>query len=155
MKAYVHLNTFDGRAKFSTWLTRIVINFPRLSLFVESAPAPGTSMEISDGDTWKHCDIADPAKDIEELFTLGQRAELLRQAICRLSPSLRTVVEIYQANDSSVQETADLAGISLSATKSRLLRARSKLRTALVETGMTNHYCPGPCLNVFPANARL
>jgi RNA polymerase sigma-70 factor, ECF subfamily len=26
MKAYVHLKTFDGRAKFQTWLTRIVIN---------------------------------------------------------------------------------------------------------------------------------
>src|ERR1700720_2773438 len=28
MRAYMHLNTFDGRARFSTWLTRIAINSP-------------------------------------------------------------------------------------------------------------------------------
>ncbi|MDX6456904.1 MAG: hypothetical protein QOE55_601, partial [Acidobacteriaceae bacterium] len=32
MKAYVHLKTFDGRAKFSTWLTRIAINSALITL---------------------------------------------------------------------------------------------------------------------------
>jgi len=153
MNAYARLNTFDGRATFATWLTRIVINSALVTLR-KKRTRPGTSMEVSDGETFKQCEIADPANSIEELFTRYERAELLRQAISRLAPSLRMIVEIHQANDSSVQETADLAGISLSATKSRLLRARTKLRIALVEKGRANPCCAGACLDVFPASAR-
>jgi RNA polymerase sigma-70 factor (ECF subfamily) len=45
MRAYVHLNTFDGKAKFSTWLTRIVINSALMTLRRKRAH-PETSMEI-------------------------------------------------------------------------------------------------------------
>jgi RNA polymerase sigma-70 factor, ECF subfamily len=40
------------------------------------------------------------------------------------------VVEIRQSNDRSVKEVAELTGISVAATKSRLLRARKILRKA-------------------------
>src|ERR1700738_3723803 len=49
MKAYVHLETFDGRAKFSTWLTRIAINSALMALRRRRA-RPETSMEIMDGE---------------------------------------------------------------------------------------------------------
>ncbi len=130
MKAYVHLNTFDGRAKFSTWLTRIAINSALMTLRRRRAH-PETSMEITDGETWQPREIADPAKDVEELYARHETAERLRRAICRLQPALRDVVEIHQSNDGSVKEIAELAGISVAATKSRLLRARSILRRAL------------------------
>jgi RNA polymerase sigma-70 factor (ECF subfamily) len=131
MKAYVHLKTFDGRAKFSTWLTRIAINSALMTLRRRHTH-PETSMEITDGEIWKHWEIEDPTKDVEELYARRERVERLRQAICRLQPTLRNVVEIYQSNDRSVKEIADLAGISVAATRSRLLRARKILRRALV-----------------------
>jgi RNA polymerase sigma-70 factor, ECF subfamily len=130
MKAYVHLETFDGRAKFSTWLTRIAINSALMALRRRRA-RPETSMEIMDGETWQPREIADPAKDVEELYARHETVEHLRQAICRLKPALRDVVEIHQSNDGSVKEIAELAGISVAATKSRLLRARSILRRSL------------------------
>lgn len=44
MKAYVHLNSFDGRAKFSTWLTRIAINSALMTIRIgEERPGPGRS----------------------------------------------------------------------------------------------------------------
>ncbi|HEY6765200.1 MAG TPA: sigma-70 family RNA polymerase sigma factor [Candidatus Sulfotelmatobacter sp.] len=132
MSAYVHLNTFDGRAKFSTWLTRIVINSALMTLRRKRAH-PETSMEITDGETWQHWEIADQTKDVEEVYVRHERIERLRRAICRLQPSLRNVVEIHQSNDSSVKEIAELAGLSVAATKSRLLRARRALRKDLVE----------------------
>src|ERR1700750_1879346 len=58
MKAYVHLNTFDGRAKFSTWLIRIVINSGLMTLRRRRA-RPESSMEITDGETWQDCKIPD------------------------------------------------------------------------------------------------
>jgi RNA polymerase sigma-70 factor (ECF subfamily) len=83
-------------------------------------------------ETWQIRDIVDQAKDVEEQYVTSERVKRLKRAICRLSPQLRAVVEIQQSKDVQVKEVAELAGISISATKSRLLRARTILRRALV-----------------------
>jgi RNA polymerase sigma-70 factor (ECF subfamily) len=127
MKAYLHLNTFDGRAQFATWLTRIAIN-SSLMILRRKRARPETSMEIAEGDTWQHWEIADQTKNVEELYARYERVERLKRAICRLQPTLRNMVEIQQSNDRSLKEVAELAGISVAATKSRLLRARKILR---------------------------
>jgi len=92
---------------------------------------PETSMEVVDGESWQRCEIADPTEDVEDFYARRERVESLRRAICRLQPTLRNVVEIHQSNDRSVKEIAELAGLSLAATKSRLLRARKVLRRTL------------------------
>ena len=130
MKAYLHLNTFDGRAKFSTWITRIAVN-TSLMVLRRRRSHPESSMEIADGDTWQHRDIADQATNAEELYATHEAEERLRREICCLRPPLRIVVEIRQSNDRSIQEVAELAGLSVAATKSRLARARKILRKAL------------------------
>jgi RNA polymerase sigma-70 factor (ECF subfamily) len=130
MRAYVHLNTFDGRARFSTWLTRIAINSSLMILRAKRAH-PGTYIEITDGDTWQHLEIADTAKNAEEIYLTHEGLERLRRASRRLTPSLRNVLETHQSNDSSLKEVAEFTGISVAATKSRLTRAKRTLRKAL------------------------
>jgi RNA polymerase sigma-70 factor, ECF subfamily len=130
MKAYVHLNTFDGRAQFSTWLTRIAINSSLMILRTKRAH-PETSIEIRDGDTGQHWEIVDQMKNAEELYAAHERLERLRQTISRLQPSLRNVLEIHHSNDSSLKEVSEFAGISVAATKSRLSRAKKTLRKLL------------------------
>jgi RNA polymerase sigma-70 factor, ECF subfamily len=130
IKAYLHLNTFEGRATFSTWLTRIAMN-SSLMILRRKHSRPETSMEVTDGDTWQHWDIADQAKNVEELYARRENVERLRQAIRCLRPTLRIVVEFRQSDDRTVQEIAELAGLSVAATKSRLERARKILRKAL------------------------
>jgi RNA polymerase sigma-70 factor (ECF subfamily) len=127
MKAYLRLNTFDGRAKFATWLTRIAIN-SSLMILRRKRSHPETSMEIADGDTWQQFEIADQAKNAEEVYATHERLERLRRAIRRLTPTLRNVLEMHQSSDSSLKEVSEFAGISVAATKSRLLRARKTLR---------------------------
>src|ERR1700733_12808410 len=129
MRAYMHLNAFDGRAQFSTWLGRIAIN-SSLMILRRKRSHPETSMEITDSDTWQHWDIADRAKNVEELYARHESVERLRRAIRCLTPPLRSVVEFYQANDSSLNDLAEFAGISVAATKSRLYRAKKTLRKA-------------------------
>jgi RNA polymerase sigma-70 factor (ECF subfamily) len=131
LKVYQHLNAFDGRSKFSTWLCRIAIN-SALGILRRRRARPETSMDFADGETRDHWEIAAETKTAEEAHVGLERAECLRKAIIHLQPSLRTVVEIYQSNDYSVKEIADLAGISVSATKSRMHRAKRILRRALV-----------------------
>jgi RNA polymerase sigma-70 factor (ECF subfamily) len=127
MKAYLRLNTFDGRAQFATWLTRIAIN-SSLMILRRKRSHPETSMEIADGDTWQQFEIADQAKNAEEVYATHERLERLRRAIRRLTPTLRNVLEMHQSSDSSLKEVAEFAGISVAATKSRLSRARKTLR---------------------------
>ena len=147
MKAYQHLNTFDGRAQFTTWLTRIAIN-SSLMILRRKRARPETSMDIGDGDT-SQWEIADQTKSVEELYTGQERVERLKRAIFRLQPTLRNVVEIHQSEDRSVKEVAELAGISVAATKSRLLRARKILRKALsCKNRFENPYFV--CANLFP-----
>jgi RNA polymerase sigma-70 factor, ECF subfamily len=131
IKAFIHLNTFDGRAKFSTWLTRIAIN-SALMAQRRRRSRPEASLESTDGETWQIRDIVDQTKDVEEQYVNREGVERLRRAICRLNPQLRAVVEIQQSQDWQVKEIAELAGISTSAAKSRLSRARTVLRRALV-----------------------
>jgi RNA polymerase sigma-70 factor (ECF subfamily) len=131
LKAYIHLATFDGRAKFSTWLTRIVINSALMTLRRKRSHLE-TSMEIMDGEIWQESEIADETQSVEALYAKHERIARLKQAIRRLQPSLRNVIELHQSQDRSVKEIADLAGLSLAATKSRLLRARRFLRKDLV-----------------------
>jgi RNA polymerase sigma-70 factor (ECF subfamily) len=123
MKAYVHLNT----SKFSTWLTRITIN-SALMVLRRRHTRPETSLDVFDGETGQSYEIADQGISAEEILVRHDTVEHLRRAIGRLRPPLRTVVEIHQSNDGSIREVAELAGISVAATKSRLLRARRILR---------------------------
>ena len=129
-KAYVHLKSFDGKARFSTWLTRIAINTALMTLRRKRVRLE-TLAEFIDGETWHQLEIPDKTNDVEQQYLRDERVEHLRRAICGLSPTLRHVIEIHQRDDSSVQEVATLAGLSLAATKSRLLRARTVLRAVL------------------------
>jgi RNA polymerase sigma-70 factor (ECF subfamily) len=131
MKAYTHLNTFDGRAKFSTWLTRIAMN-SALMILRKRRAHPETSMDWSaDGETWQQWEMVDKKANIEEHYARKESRRRLNRAIHRLRPALRHIIEIQQSHDSSVKEIAQVAGISVAATKSRLLRARTLLRRSL------------------------
>lgn len=137
MKAYMHLNTFDGRAKFSTWLTRIAIN-SALMILRRKRAHPETSMDWSANDeTWQQWEIADERANVEEQYVKKETERHLRRAIHCLRPALRTVIEIQQAHGSSVKEMSEVAGISVAAAKSRLLRARIVLRRSLRESEIT------------------
>jgi RNA polymerase sigma-70 factor (ECF subfamily) len=78
MRAYVHLKAFDGRSKFSTWLTRIAIN-SALGILRRKRAHPETSMEITNGETWEHWEIADETSDVEDLYARHERVERAAQ----------------------------------------------------------------------------
>ena len=131
LKAFVHLNNFDGRSTFSTWLTRIAIN-TALMILRKKRAHPETSMEWSkDGEDWQQWETEDKRANIEEHYAQKEAERHLDRAIHLLRPSLRNIIEIQQSNCSSVKEIAEAAKISVAATKSRLLRARTVLRRSL------------------------
>ena len=103
-----------------------------LSLFQNGNCSKGHSMEwTADGDNWQQWEMADKRANIEEHYAKKEAERHLDRAIHRLRPSLRRVIEIQQSHCSSVKEIAEAAGISVAATKSRLLRAKTVLRRSL------------------------
>jgi RNA polymerase sigma factor (sigma-70 family) len=131
MKAFVHIRTFDGRSAFSTWLTRIAINSALMLLRKRRCHQEYSLDDHCDADQKRLLEIIEPSHNPEEQFIRMERQLRVRQAIRRLSPSLRKVAEIRQSEDGSVKEIALIAGLSVSATKSRLSRARVALRQSL------------------------
>lgn len=135
-KAYEHIGRFQREAKFSTWLTRIVVNqcLMRLRqmrrakmLYIEEALA-ATEEKIS-------LELPDTRKSAEQALGQEEVARVLREEIRRTPPLLRTVFLLRDVEQRPMPEVAEQLGISVAAAKSRLLRARAELRSR-----MRKHY---------------
>jgi RNA polymerase sigma factor (sigma-70 family) len=134
LKAYVHIGSFEGRSAFSSWLTRIAIN-SALMLSRKKRSHYVYSLEGGvDGDDFKLPEPTETAHNPEESCILNALENECVRAIRYLSPTLRVVVQIRYREDASVAQIAKMLGISESAVKSRLLRARSKIRAHLEKT---------------------
>jgi RNA polymerase sigma factor (sigma-70 family) len=129
LSAYVHLKTFDGRAKFSTWLTRIAINTAlmrvRKNRISRELPLENTREALG---LYPKRELRDFSPNPEEVCEKQERAAVLRDAISKLRPNLRKVVELYDLQERSIGETAKILGISVAAAKARLFHARAALR---------------------------
>lgn len=130
MKAFTHLNTFDGRSSFSTWLTRIAIN-SALMILRKRRSHPEDSF---DADSWFHLQMVDSSPNPERFFAEREREYAVRRAVRHLPPLLRGVIEVRYSQDASMDQVAVLTGISIAAAKSRMLRAKKTLRVGLSES---------------------
>src|SRR6202453_590493 len=131
LKAYVHIGRFEGRCAFSSWLTRIAIN-SALMLSRKKRSRPMYSFESdSDVDDFKLPEPVETSHNPEESCILNALENECVRAIRHLSPTLQVVVQIRYREDASVAQIAKMLDISESAVKSRLLRARPKIREHL------------------------
>jgi RNA polymerase sigma-70 factor, ECF subfamily len=132
MRAFLHLKEFEERCSFSSWLTRIAINFSLMTLRKRRGNIE-ISMEVIDDDhgiqyRWEP---RDPAESPESHYSRREREELLQGAIRQLPPTLRQVVQMKLIDGRSGEEVSQTLGISLPAAKSRLARAKTALRVSL------------------------
>jgi RNA polymerase sigma factor (sigma-70 family) len=121
LKAFCHLKGFQEKSSFSTWLTRIAINSALMILRKKR----GWSEISLDGtnpssDQYEQWEAKSPTEDPESGYVRRERKELLRNAILRLTPVVREVVQLRQVGDHSTREIAQALDISVPAVKSRL-----------------------------------
>ncbi|HTW45063.1 MAG TPA: sigma-70 family RNA polymerase sigma factor [Acidobacteriaceae bacterium] len=128
MRAFVHLDKFDGRSAFSTWITRIAIN-NALMLLRKKRGYTVASLEDLSSISGKSMEIVEHSPGPEDHVIRKEMRSLARKAVQGLPPKLRSVMEIHLSLDSSILDTAAAAGISVAATKTRLLRARRLVET--------------------------
>jgi RNA polymerase sigma-70 factor, ECF subfamily len=131
MKAFTHIGSFDQRSAFSTWVTRIAINSALATIRRRRTRREFSLDDPLDPGNRRIMEMSESSRNPEERCLETERMRLVRQAIKRLPPKLRTAIEIRQSHDGSLNELAMLAGVSLPTMKSRLVRARRRLREPL------------------------
>lgn len=132
LKAFTGAATFDGRSALSTWLTRIVVNE---ALERKRAQArlkrSFAETDVALLDEYKSRFMGAAVPSPESQLVRSQIAKVLEAAIARLQDDFRSVFVLREIEDMSVEETAEALGLSPQTVKTRLFRARRKLRQDL------------------------
>jgi RNA polymerase sigma-70 factor (ECF subfamily) len=132
LKAFAHLQGFNGASMFSTWLVRIGVNVALAQLRRKRSRPEASFDGLNSGDSQRHREIPDEATDIEAQLLKSEMIDWMNMAIDRLNPTLRTIVKMQKNHDYSHTQIALLANLSVPAVKSRLSRARRALRELYV-----------------------
>jgi RNA polymerase sigma-70 factor (ECF subfamily) len=131
LKAYQNLSRFQGSAKFSTWLIRIAINESFMKLRKRQRAEKFIDYAVErEGEAFV-VDVADWRPSPETLFSASEFREILINSLQKLTPALRAVFVLRDMEEYSLSETAELLKITSTTVRTRLSRARLKLREEL------------------------
>ncbi len=130
-KAYEHLGQFQRDAKFSTWLSRIVLNQCLMRLRKDKRARFLYLDEGVAAEEVARLDLPDEGATPEAALAQSEIGAVLKTEIRRIPPKLRDVFVMRDVEERPMPEVADKLGISIAAAKSRLLRARLELRSRM------------------------
>jgi RNA polymerase sigma-70 factor (ECF subfamily) len=131
LKAYKALPNFEKRSSIFTWLFRIASNEALMILRKRKNSAPQVEIEKEDEDNDAPLEIVDWCCLPEEEMLSTETQAILKDAAENLSPALRLVFQLRDVDGFSIADTAEILDISGDAVKTRLVRARMKLREYL------------------------
>jgi len=146
VRAFEHLAQFEGRAKFSTWLTRIAVN-EAIKRSIARGKLDPLDKENLDGDHEAMLVTDKNTPSPESNAARIELAALLEESILALPPAYRTVLMLRDLEEMSTSETAQVLSITDTNVKVRLHRAHDLLRTEL----MSRAGASGPQAFMFPA----
>jgi RNA polymerase sigma-70 factor (ECF subfamily) len=134
LKAFMHLDGFQEKSSFSTWLTRIVINEGLMCLRRNRSRRELSLDDVkSESEELFPPEIPDRAEDPAEIYEQRENERILCEAMNQLSTEFRTVL-CLRLDDRTVGETAEILGLGVGTLKARLFRARQKLRVLLTSS---------------------
>lgn len=124
LNAYDHLNRFDSKFRFFSWIYRIGLN-EALRIVRDRREASLPDAELPSGK-------AGPESKVRGHET----GMAIRAALMSLSPDLRAVVVLRHFHGLSYAEMAEIVGAPVKTVKSRLFSARRELRLQLANRGL-------------------
>lgn len=126
IRAFKSIGTFQLEKRFGTWLYAIGVNYLKKRYAkIKRFPEPTeikTDLAAADS----------PGPD--EIIELNEQRREIREAVQSLPENIRSVTILYYLEEKSVEEITELMEIGRENVKSRLHRARKKLRKLLVKT---------------------
>lgn len=121
VKAYRQLHTFEGKAKFSTWLYTIVYRTAVTKMQEKRPDAFALADDVSENEA--HDPSAAP---VDQLQARDEQRHV-REAIQRLPKTDALLITLYYLEEHSVKEIQDITGLTAENIKVRLFRSRKKL----------------------------
>jgi RNA polymerase sigma-70 factor (ECF subfamily) len=119
--AFTRLDSFEGTARFRTWLTRIAVNRCLVHLRRNGCNSQVVQIDAAGPDMFATHDA--------QLGAVGARMDL-NKLLQRLRPGQRRVLEMAYLEDMPDQEIAEALNITLCAVKSKIYQAKRRLRKA-------------------------
>ena len=137
LKAYTHLDQFRSHGSFRTWLTSIALNEIR-----QSVREKNTSRLLYDGGKFTESAVSAHCESPSELYERKQVVRRVRNAVAKLPPNYRMVIEVFDLSESSLSETQSVLRISVGTAKTRIFRARRRLGRFLTEADRADIKAP-------------
>lgn len=131
LSSFEHLADFRGNSRFYSWLVRITVNQAITELRKRRPNQVLLDEPVETGEDLLPREVEDWGPTPEERYGQKELADILSDVIRELDGPHRIVFQLRDMEGLSINETADLLGLSVPAVKTRLLRARLKLRKAL------------------------
>ena len=132
IRVYKSLSNFNPRYKFSTWLYQMTLNLCRDRFRKGKIPSISLDTPPNEGDQKDFNSlIADPKNNLEEAFLQAEQTNIINGLITSLPLKYREVIILRHLRDLSYEEMSKILNISLGSVKTRLFRAREKLREIL------------------------
>jgi RNA polymerase sigma-70 factor, ECF subfamily len=128
--AFRHLEHFRGEASFKTWITRIVVNCCLLQLRNARRRATWVRLEDWDGMQGPNLLPSDTPTP-EKAAWCVEISSALSAAVASLPRHLGEAYTLFEISGLSLREVASSLGLSVSATKTRVFRARAGIRRSL------------------------
>jgi RNA polymerase sigma factor (sigma-70 family) len=125
IKAYQNLKSFQGKAKFSSWLYRIVYN-TGISHLRKQEKGRVSLDEANIPET-----LYVESKRNYDTLTEAERKKYLEFALNELDEDERFLIILYYYDEKDLDEVAEIAGITKTNTKVRIFRARKKMLLVL------------------------
>lgn len=136
LRVYRALGGFKEESSFSTWLYQIAVN-TCIDAVRKTSRRNEQSLTRSDEDAdgQRQSDIADLSYSPEVHYDRQETREAIRAGIAKLSEEHRQVIILRDINDLSYEEIGNILMLEAGTVKSRLFRAREKLRSILLKDG--------------------
>ncbi len=128
--AFRRLEDFRGESSFKTWISRIVVNCCLLQL--REGRRRATWIPLEDRNGWQGPEtMTSHGLSPEKSAWCKELSSAFTSAVGRLPKHLRETYTLFTVSGLSLREVAEAMGLSISATKTRLFRARAGLRMSL------------------------
>ena len=130
LAAYRAIDRFEGQAKLSTWLHRVVVNACLMKLRSRRRK-PEQSLDLATAAVL----VSRDSRSAQDQLEGHEIAEYVRDAIATLPEPHQSVLRLREIEERDTRETAEILAISPAAVKTRLHRARTALRSRLEDVG--------------------
>lgn len=134
-KVWRSIDTFQGQSALSTWIYRMTYNLCIDFLRAQKRQKTVSLTVEDDKEEAVELQLPDPDPDPEQALLLAEDRALLDRALRELDTEARTILTLRVVQELPYDQIAQVLHVKEGTVKSRLSRARERLRKKLAELG--------------------